>query len=130
MPYSREHKTKSRVRILNSALRMFSEGGFEQVTIDKVMTHAGLTRGAFYAHFSSKEDLYAKAIHHGIKSSALVSIQPDGAGLRSLRQLIGAYLCARTWMGKPLPARWHSLPRMSVCASVGCATPIPRPCNR
>jgi len=43
MPYSREHKTQSRERILNSALRMFSEGGFEQVTIDKVMTNAGLT---------------------------------------------------------------------------------------
>lgn len=103
MPYSREHKTKSRERILNSALRMFSEGGFEQVTIDKVMTHAGLTRGAFYAHFSSKEDLYAQAIHHGIKSSALVGIQPDGAGLRSLRQLIGAYLCRAHVDGEAAP---------------------------
>jgi TetR/AcrR family transcriptional regulator, transcriptional repressor for nem operon len=92
MPYSKEHKTQSRERILNSALRLFSEGGFERVTIDQVMTDAGLTRGAFYAHFPSKEDLYAKAIHHGIHSSALVSILPDGEGLRSLRQLINTYL--------------------------------------
>jgi TetR/AcrR family transcriptional repressor of nem operon len=92
MPYSREHKTKSRERILNSALRLFSEGGFEQVTIDRVMADAGMTRGAFYAHFSSKENLYAEAIHHGIHNSALVGIPPDGDGLRSLRQLIDTYL--------------------------------------
>ena len=103
MPYSREHKTKSRERILNSALRMFSEGGFEQVTIDKVMTNAGLTRGAFYAHFSSKEELYAEAIHHGINCSALVNIQPDGEGLRSLRQLIGIYLSRAHVDGKAAP---------------------------
>jgi TetR/AcrR family transcriptional repressor of nem operon len=92
MPYSREHKTQSRERILSSALRLFSEGGFERVTIDQVMADAGLTRGAFYAHFSSKEDLYAQAIHHGIHNSALVSIPLDGEGLRSLRQLIDTYL--------------------------------------
>jgi TetR/AcrR family transcriptional repressor of nem operon len=103
MPYSSEHKSQSRKRILSCALRAFSEGGFEQVTIDKVMTNAGLTRGAFYAHFSSKENLYAEAIHHGINSSALVSIPPDGKGLRSLRQLIGIYLSRAHVDGKAAP---------------------------
>lgn len=92
MPYSSEHKAKSRERILGSALRLFSQGGFDRVTIDQVMAEAGLTRGAFYAHFSSKEDLYAEAIHHGIHNSKLVRIQPDGEGLRSLRRLIDVYL--------------------------------------
>jgi TetR/AcrR family transcriptional regulator, transcriptional repressor for nem operon len=92
MPYSREHKTNSRERILSSALRLFSEGGFERVTLDQVMADAGFTRGAFYAHFTSKEDLYAKAIRHGINSSVLANIPPEGEGLRSLRRLLNAYL--------------------------------------
>jgi TetR/AcrR family transcriptional repressor of nem operon len=103
MPYSRDHKTQSRERILSSALRLFSVSGFGQVTIDQVMADASLTRGAFYAHFSSKEDLYAEAIHHGINSSALVSIRPDGEGLRSLRQLIDTYLSRAHVDGKAAP---------------------------
>jgi TetR/AcrR family transcriptional repressor of nem operon len=82
---------------------LFSVSGFGQVTIDQVMADASLTRGAFYAHFSSKEDLYAEAIHHGINSSALVSIRPDGEGLRSLRQLIDAYLSRAHVDGKAAP---------------------------
>jgi len=103
MPYSSKHKSQSRERILNSALRLFSEGGFELVTINMVMSNAGLTRGAFYAHFSSKEDLYAEAIHHGINSSALVTIPPDDDGLRSLRQLIGTYLSRAHVDGEAAP---------------------------
>ena len=103
MPYSKEHKTNSRERILNSALRLFSEGGFERVTLDAVMADAGLTRGAFYAHFTSKEDLYAKAIHHGINNSALAGIPPEGENLRSLRQFIGGYLSRAHVEGKAPP---------------------------
>jgi TetR/AcrR family transcriptional repressor of nem operon len=92
MPYSPEHKSRSRERILTSALRLFSQGGFEQVTIDQVMADAGMTRGGFYAHFTSKEHLYAEAIHHGIHSNALAGLPYEGEDLRSLRRFVDAYL--------------------------------------
>jgi AcrR family transcriptional regulator len=41
---------------------MFNRKGFDQVSIDEIMKGAGLTRGGFYNHFSSKEDLYAEAV--------------------------------------------------------------------
>ncbi|WP_202864102.1 TetR/AcrR family transcriptional regulator [Dyella jiangningensis] len=47
---------------MESARRLFNRHGFEQVTIDQVMASAGLTRGAFYHHFDSKDDLYAAAV--------------------------------------------------------------------
>ncbi|WP_109124488.1 TetR/AcrR family transcriptional regulator [Dyella sp. C11] len=62
MPYSPEHKTHTRARIVESARRLFNRHGFQQVTIDQVMAHAGLTRGAFYHHFDSKDELYAAAV--------------------------------------------------------------------
>ncbi|NIA56680.1 TetR/AcrR family transcriptional regulator [Massilia sp. TW-1] len=62
MPYSSEHKAQTRERIVHAARRLFNLHGFEQVSIDRVMSEAGLTRGAFYHHFDSKDELYAAAI--------------------------------------------------------------------
>ena len=62
MPYPPEHKVQTRARIVESARRLFNRHGFEQVTIDQIMASAGLTRGAFYHHFDSKDELYAAAV--------------------------------------------------------------------
>lgn len=62
MPYSRDHKAHTRQRIVESARKLFNQFGFEQVTLDQIMSGAGLTRGAFYHHFGSKDELYAAAV--------------------------------------------------------------------
>jgi len=62
MPYRPEHKAQTRARIVESARRLFNRHGFQQVTIDQIMADASLTRGAFYHHFNSKDDLYAAAV--------------------------------------------------------------------
>jgi len=62
MPYPAQHKVQTRKRILESARRLFNHHGFELVSIDQIMKHAGLTRGGFYGHFASKEELYVQAM--------------------------------------------------------------------
>ena len=62
MPYSPEHKAETRARIVNCARRLFNRRGFTEVSIDEIMADAGLTRGGFYNHFSTKDELYAEAI--------------------------------------------------------------------
>lgn len=62
MPYSAEHKARTRERIVDAARRLFNRRGFEQVSIDQVMAEAGLTRGGFYHHFGSKEALFVEAV--------------------------------------------------------------------
>lgn len=62
MPYPEGHKHRTRARIIDSARRLFNRHGFEQVSIDQIMSGAGLTRGAFYHHFESKDQLYAEAV--------------------------------------------------------------------
>jgi TetR/AcrR family transcriptional regulator, transcriptional repressor for nem operon len=62
LPFTPEHKARTRTRIVESARLMFNRKGFDQVSIDEIMKAAGLTRGGFYNHFSSKEDLYAEAV--------------------------------------------------------------------
>jgi TetR/AcrR family transcriptional regulator, transcriptional repressor for nem operon len=62
MPYTAEHKARTRARIIEKARVMFNHRGFEQVSIDDVMREAGLTRGGFYNHFASKDELYSEAV--------------------------------------------------------------------
>lgn len=53
MAWKESHKLESRQRILAAAAELFTRKGFNQVGIDEVMLAAGMTRGAFYAHFNS-----------------------------------------------------------------------------
>ena len=62
MPYTREHKEKTRAKIVDAARRLFNRHGFAGVSIDDIMGEAGLTRGGFYNHFGTKEELYAAVV--------------------------------------------------------------------
>ena len=93
MPLTKEHKQKSREKVLQSATTLFSKLGFDRVSINDVMQHAGMTRGAFYAHFESKEDLYAQAIKNGRDQSLIVDEMFKGVRGRELvEKTINGYL--------------------------------------
>ena len=63
MPYTAEHKARTRAKIVANARVLFNRRGFDRVSIDDIMRESGLTRGGFYNHFDSKEALYADAIN-------------------------------------------------------------------
>jgi AcrR family transcriptional regulator len=48
----------TRARIIASAARVFGQKGFQRASLDQVASDAGLTKGAIYWHFKSKNDLY------------------------------------------------------------------------
>lgn len=77
MPYSKKHKETTHQKILDSAISLFSTRGFDQVSIDDLMSDAGLTRGAFYAHFKNKKAVYSKAIIAGARKSRIMQQKPD-----------------------------------------------------
>lgn len=56
-----KHQQKTELtqqKLLKAARRVFARDGFEAARIDDVATEAGYTRGAFYAHFKSKEAVF------------------------------------------------------------------------
>ena len=55
---------RTRERLLREAAQLFSLKGYFHTTVDDVMARAGLTKGGFYAHFDSKEDLVRAVIDH------------------------------------------------------------------
>ena len=62
MRYSENHKQTTRRRILEFAGRRFKQDGIDGAGVATLMSDAGLTNGAFYGHFSSKEDLVANVL--------------------------------------------------------------------
>src|SRR3954462_13191970 len=62
MRYGKDHKQTTRQRILEAAGRRFKQDGIDGAGVAVVMSDAGLTNGAFYAHFASKEDLVANVL--------------------------------------------------------------------
>ena len=92
MPYSKEHKTKSKHRILQSATELFCRFGFEKVSISEIMKLAKLTHGAFYAHFDSKEALYRSSFIDALKDSSAARLIKGPLSLKHLIELASNYL--------------------------------------
>ena len=70
--YSPEHKEATRRRMIETAGRRFKSDGIDGSGIATLVADAGLTNGAFYGHFASKDDLVA----------SVVTQQLDGPGRR------------------------------------------------
>ncbi len=62
MPYPSGHRAEIKAKIIQSARRLFNRHGFDSVSLDQIMSGAGLTRGGFYSYFESKSDLYAEVL--------------------------------------------------------------------
>jgi AcrR family transcriptional regulator len=97
MPYSPEHKAKTRARIVEAARVLFNRDGFAEVTIDQVMASAGLTRGGFYNHFRNKEELYAEAVASFLNGRGKTwrddaGVDPQHGGPDTVRAMINTYL--------------------------------------
>ena len=95
MPYPPEHRDATRGRILESAQALFNRRGFTDVSIDEIMSRAGLTRGGFYTYFRDKSDLYAEAVEHTLAVtpwSRWERMHVDFAAREAAQQVIEAYL--------------------------------------
>ena len=62
MPYPAGHSVEVKGKIVQSARRLFNRHGFDNVSLDQIMSGAGLTRGGFYNYFQSKSDLYTEVL--------------------------------------------------------------------
>ena len=85
MRYGKDHKQATRQRILEAAGRRFKQDGIDSAGVAAVMSDAGLTNGAFYAHFASKEDLVANVLADQLRAQrqSFDAQPPDRAGLEA-----------------------------------------------
>jgi AcrR family transcriptional regulator len=94
MRYEKGHKEATRRHIVDVASARFRESGVAAVGLAGIMSAAGLTNGAFYAHFESKEDLVRAVLSNalGSRKQGLKANLESKAGLEAA---IRDYLSAR-----------------------------------
>ena len=77
--YDKEHKQATRQRILDTAGQRLKTDGIDGSGVATLMADAGLTNGAFYAHFKSKDDLVANVVADQLGAQAQsFSVLPSG----------------------------------------------------
>lgn len=70
MRVSRIQAEENRENVINVASRLFRERGFDGIGLKDLMKGAGLTQGAFYKQFASKEDLTVQASRRAFESAS------------------------------------------------------------
>jgi AcrR family transcriptional regulator len=75
---------ETQAKILDAAEEVFSEQGFEMTQLEEVAARAGYTRGAIYAHYAGKEDLFLALVEQRVLSKfaairQLIEAEPEVA---------------------------------------------------
>ena len=125
MPYSADHKAETRQRIVSSAAHLLRSEGVPGTGVARVMKHAGLTHGGFYAHFKSKDDLISAAFEEAVMDAGR-NLTDGLDGMESAEKLahyIGRYLSRvhrdNPELGCPLSSLGAELSRGGVSARQG-----------
>lgn len=62
----RRSREETRQKLLDAALQVFARNGYERATVDEIVREAGFSKGAFYVHFETKEDLFWEMLEERI----------------------------------------------------------------
>ena len=112
-------KEASHERIVGAAARAIRRSGYDGTGVADIMKEAGLTHGAFYAHFASRDAMLAEAADragaeaNAVATSVISSVPPEQA----LQSLIHVYLSKEHLQGIetgcPISALGSEMPRQS-----------------
>ncbi len=86
----RRKREETRGRLLEAALCVFARSGFDRATVDEIVAEAGFSKGAFYVHFESKEELFWAMLeerisrHHEAFRRAVEQTKPVAENLRTI----------------------------------------------
>ena len=67
MRYPKDHKEKSRQRLITEAGKAFRKQGYGMIGVDGLAKSADLTSGAFYVHFASKKEAFLESLRIGLE---------------------------------------------------------------
>ncbi|QYD69796.1 TetR/AcrR family transcriptional regulator [Paraburkholderia edwinii] len=92
MKVSKEQAAQNRAKLIETAARLMRERGIDGVGVAEIGKAAGLTHGALYAHFPSKDALAAEALAFGLELGHRRLTAPRNGRLPELGELLDGYL--------------------------------------
>jgi TetR/AcrR family transcriptional repressor of nem operon len=121
--YSSTHKQEIREKLLDSSRAIAKKGGFDATGIDALMAAIGLTGGAFYSHFKSKEELFEALIEREMANSTEMlagdeTSAPDHVA-KMLRGYLGTYHALHPESGSALPTLGPEIARGAPAVRAG-----------
>jgi AcrR family transcriptional regulator len=110
-------RARTRERLMDAAVEVFSESGFAGASLELICERAGLTRGAFYYNFSSKEQLLLAVMERELDSTLELlagATTPNPEELGHVVQLVGSLYSSRehdhvTWALLTEEFRLHAM---------------------
>jgi AcrR family transcriptional regulator len=122
-------------KLTDAALALFAQSGFERATVDQIVARAGFSKGAFYAHFRSKEELFLHILERRLERNlervqllcrsdgpaavwltqlleTLIDVSPESQPMRSLSMEYMAHGMRHPQIGARIAAmheRWRDL---------------------
>lgn len=103
---SQSYLDARRRQIMDAAITCFAREGFHRATMQDIVAETGLSAGAIYRYFPSKEDIVAAiaAEHHAAEAAALAEASGDDDVAAALRHLVGVSLGR---LADPAEQRWR-----------------------
>ncbi|MGF6602323.1 TetR/AcrR family transcriptional repressor of nem operon [Paraburkholderia sp. GAS448] len=96
MKVTKEKSAENRARLIETAGRLFRERGIDGVGVAEICKQAGLTHGALYAQFSTKQDIAAEALAHGQELGYRCLMDTNGGRPPTLDHFLEYYLSMET----------------------------------
>ena len=103
---SQSYLDARRRQIMDAAITCFAREGFHRATMQDIVAETGLSAGAIYRYFRSKEDIVAAiaAEHHAAEAAALAEAGGGGDVRAALRDLVEVSLGR---LADPAEQRWR-----------------------
>jgi TetR/AcrR family transcriptional repressor of nem operon len=92
MRISKEKAADNRTALIRAASKLFRERGIDGVGVAEISKEAGLTHGALYAHFRSKEELALEALSYGLDQANSRMYSATSDGMPDLSRFLDRYL--------------------------------------
>jgi AcrR family transcriptional regulator len=99
-----EQRKLTRAKLVEAALELFSTSGYEHATVDDISHAAGYSKGAYYFHFSTKDDILLELLRMWTESRAATLVRDEASetsadDLRETLASFFSYADAPRWPG-------------------------------
>jgi AcrR family transcriptional regulator len=99
-----QRSEETRAKILESAIKLFSNRGFNASSVDDICADAGISKGAFYHHFESKQALFLALLDNWLQAvNKAIEASKDQTAPETFMQMTEAFPYIFETAGEGLP---------------------------